>query len=210
MLARGGKARVIHHRATDARTGGAAWVAEQARTSVVVEGRAMLKAYAFETPAPPQVVWEYLTSPLRRPQWNADAVLEESPTGRRGPGTLNHCIHGRDAIVEEILDYRPYDWITVRSQFPMPGTPKILISEVLAAMPDGGTRVELRVGPTRAKDRAAIAALEPVFDQVVRHNFDAIGPLLAAEASGRAAGRDAEADLPEGAARFLSEPVTAG
>jgi len=187
----------------------AAWDAEQARTRVVVEGRKVLKQYTFDTPAPPQVVWEYLTSPLRRPQWNADAVIEDSATGRRGSGTVNHCIHGRDAVVEEILDYRPYDWITVRSQWPIPGTPKVLISQVLTAGLDDGTHVELRVGATKPKDGPAIAALEPVFDQVVAHNFATIGPLLEAEAAARAAARDEEAALPMAAGRFLSEPVTA-
>lgn len=34
--------------------------------------------------------------------------------GHRGPGTTTHCVHGRDAIVEEILDWRPFEHFTVR------------------------------------------------------------------------------------------------
>ena len=186
----------------------AAWQAEQERTRVIVEGRTILKAYEFETPAPPQVTWEYLTSPMRRPQWNADAVLEQSPTGRRGAGTVNHCIHGRDAVIEEILDYRPYEYITTRSQIPAPGTPKILISEVLTPLPDGGTRVEFRVGQPKPRDREVMRQLEPMFDQTVAHGFELIAPLLEAEARERTQGRADEAELPDAEGRFLSEPIT--
>ena len=31
------------------------------------------------------------------------------------PGSANHCMHGKDAVVEEILDWRPYDYVTDRT-----------------------------------------------------------------------------------------------
>jgi hypothetical protein len=37
--------------------------------------------------------------------------------GRRGPGSSNHCMHGKDAVVEGILDWRPYDYVTDRTVF---------------------------------------------------------------------------------------------
>lgn len=81
--------------------------------------------YTAETPAPPALVWEYLTSPARRPQWSpgVTAVDEEIRGGRRGAGTLNHCMHGKDVVLEEILDWQPGVSITSRSRMPIPGTP---------------------------------------------------------------------------------------
>jgi hypothetical protein len=119
---------VEHHQATDVagevtawvRDLAAAWADEQVRSRTIVEGTQVEQVYAFESPAPRAIVWDYITSPIRRLQWNADAVVERSPTGRRGTGTVNHCIHGRDAIVEEILDYRPYDYQTVGRRYPCP------------------------------------------------------------------------------------------
>ena len=185
----------------------AAWAAEQAGSPVLIEGRTLFKAYAMDTPAPPQVTWEYITSPLRRPQWNSDAVIEQSPTGRRGTGTVNHCIHGRDAIIEEILDYRPFDYITVRAQLPGPGMPKLTYSQVLTPLPDGGTRVEYRLARPKPRERAAFEQLVPTVEGMIGHGFAAISPLLEAEAAARTAGDDTP--VPETRGRFASEPVTA-
>jgi hypothetical protein len=33
---------------------------------------------------------------------------------RRGIGATNHCMHGKSAIIEEVLDWRPYDYFTYR------------------------------------------------------------------------------------------------
>ena len=144
---------------------------------------------------------------MRRPKWNADDVIESSPTGRRGPGTVNHCIHGRDAIVEEILDYRPYDYWTVRSQFPIPGTPKVAYSQVLEDRPDGGTHVDFRIGKPRPRDREAFLAMAPTLQGALDHMFAAILPLLEAEAEARRTGDGVE--VPAGQGRFATEPVTA-
>src|SRR3954447_15654024 len=185
----------------------AAWTDEQARTRVIVEGRDVEWAYAFDSPAARQVTWDYITSPIRRPQWNADAVVEASPTGRRGAGTVNHCMHGKDAIVEEILDYRPYDYLTARSQVPVPGVPKLMHSYVLADRPDGGTHVELRFARPRPRDRAVFDQLFPGIQAMVAHGRELMAPLLAAEAEAARAGDGVE--VPAGGGRYATEPITA-
>jgi uncharacterized protein YndB with AHSA1/START domain len=183
----------------------AAWRAEQARTRVLVEGTGSEHVFVMDTPAAPQIAWEYVTSPIRRPQWNADAVVEQSATGRRGAGTVNHCIHGRDAVVEEILDYRPYDYLTIRAQTPMPGAPKITYSHVFAPLPGGGTRIEFRLARPKPRDRAAFARLVEATGGLVEHGFAAIAPLLEAEARARAGDSVA---VPESRERHLDEPVS--
>ena len=40
-------------------------------------------------------------------------------------------MHGKDAIIEEVLDWEPYDHVTLRSQFPIPDVPKLVNSFVL-------------------------------------------------------------------------------
>jgi hypothetical protein len=188
---------------------GAAWTAEQDAVRVFVDARDAAAVFPFESPASRQVTWDYLTSPIRRPQWNADAVVEKSPSGRRGAGTVNHCIHGRDAIIEEILDYRPYDYLTMRSQMPMPGTPKLIHGFVLADGADGGTHVELRIQKPRPRDRAAFEQMLGQVAGMVAHSLEGIQPLLAAEAEAEAARTVADADLPVSHGRFATEPVTA-
>ncbi len=82
----------------------------------------------YEVDAPRARVWEHFTTPGHRPMWQpADAVLENSAKGRRGVGTQNHCMHGKDAIVEDILDWRPFDYVTMTTLV-APGTPKFLMT----------------------------------------------------------------------------------
>ena len=83
----------------------AAWTAELARSRIVIERKGALRVYETTLDAPPAVVWEYVTSPALRPKWQygVEAVQQESgPVGRRGVGTVNHCIHGKDAIIEDV------------------------------------------------------------------------------------------------------------
>ena len=74
--------------------------------------------------------------------------VEEQPSmvGRRGVGTVNHCIHGKEAVVEEVLDWQPYDHVTYRSQLPIPNVPKLVSTYRFEDLGDGRTRVEVRFG----------------------------------------------------------------
>lgn len=89
----------------------AVWQAEQERAAVLVsesDGKVM----TFELPAPPPVVWEWFSDPHKRIQWNiADRIDIESSKGPSGVGTVNHCVHGKQTITEEIVDWKPFDWL---------------------------------------------------------------------------------------------------
>ncbi|MGQ0600869.1 MAG: DUF2652 domain-containing protein [Anaerolineales bacterium] len=65
-------------------------------------------------PAPPPVVWEWLSDPNLRNVWTAGhgAVwsVGARPEGRTGVGARNHCAHGGSEAVETILDWRPFDY----------------------------------------------------------------------------------------------------
>ena len=147
----------------------AAWREDQERTRVEITDRDAALRIAYDVPVPPAVAWEWLTSPLRRPVWGPGIteVVESSPIGRRGAGTTNHCMHGEDAIVEEILDWRPFDYLTVRSAMPDPSVPKVVMTDRFLPLADGGTRVEVRIGKPRPRDRVAFEALLPLLDEMI-------------------------------------------
>ncbi len=98
----------------------ARWKHEQEHRRVVVSPEHAEVDVAAPLPAPPAVVWEFLTDPTKRAQYQAgaDRIDQVSPNGRRGVGTTNHCVHGHGVIVEEILDWRPFQYFTVRAQAP--------------------------------------------------------------------------------------------
>ena len=60
-------------------------------------------------PAAPTVAWELLTSPDRRMGWEGIATVDEATPGQRGIGTTASCVVGRLRMIEEIVDWRPYE-----------------------------------------------------------------------------------------------------
>jgi uncharacterized protein YndB with AHSA1/START domain len=94
------------------------WTAEVERTAVVVKPGSGADL-AVELPAPPAVVWDWLADPARRRRWNgADRIEAENPGGIRGPGTQTHCVHGRRVFDEEIVDWKPHRYVTIRTTVP--------------------------------------------------------------------------------------------
>lgn len=189
----------------------AAWRDEQASKRVYVRPEDAMWSIERFFAAPPELVWDYVTSPARRPKWQAGttAVIEDSPAGRRGAGTTNHCMHGKDAIVEEVLDWRPFEYWTSRFQMPMPGIPKMTTSDAFEPVP-GGTIVRTTIARLRsAKERAAVAPLVPMVEEMVRAGLDALEAILAGEMAARtsAALEVREPEAPRSEGRHLREPL---
>ncbi len=73
--------------------------------------------FEYDYPAPPPVVWDWLNDPQKRLQWEyADRRIFPlfMPKGRTTAGAVSHCMHGKTlAMVETVLDWRPFDYFTV-------------------------------------------------------------------------------------------------
>ncbi len=97
-----------------------AWEEYRVRQQVYIgEDEAML-SYSTFVAAPAEVVWEFISSPTRRAEWGAglDRIDQLDPSGRRRPGTLNHCVHGAGMILQEFIDWRPPRYFTSRATVP--------------------------------------------------------------------------------------------
>ena len=82
-----------------------AWEKENERTHNEVTRADGYVTWDFDIAASRPTMWEYFTVPGQRQKWwPIDAIIEKSCNGRRGVGTENHCMHGKDAIIEEVLD----------------------------------------------------------------------------------------------------------
>lgn len=91
------------------------WTFEQERNRDYVTSRDAVHELSFETPASPALVWDYLTDPVKRLLWQRGVTELISQTeGRRGIGSINHCMHGEELIVEHVADWRPFSYITLR------------------------------------------------------------------------------------------------
>jgi hypothetical protein len=93
-------------------------------------------------PAPPSVVWGHLTSPTLRATWEGPIRIEETVIGgHRGVGTVNRCVTGRLAMLEEIVDWQPYEHVAWRTAVPDIGAVETTVDIEQAG---GGARLRVR------------------------------------------------------------------
>jgi uncharacterized protein YndB with AHSA1/START domain len=120
------------------------WAEERERRRVKVSREEAARVNSYDVPAPRARTWNFLTEPGLRASWEPGVkrIEEATPDGRRGAGTQNHCVHGKGVMLEEILDWRPFDYYTVEMQLPMPMLKPLRMTYELEDTPDGaGTRV---------------------------------------------------------------------
>jgi hypothetical protein len=209
---------VQHEEETDVAGGVSCWVrdleahwrAEQARPRREIPPDLLLREFTWEVPTPPAVTWEWLTSPVLRPRWDTTITQfdEETEDGRRGVGTTNHCLHGEDAVREDILDWRPpHYWMMQGNATFLPGEPGIYLSDELEALPDGGTRVLSRVGKLEeyAIDLDQFESLEAALSEQGQIAIQRLREMLRTVAETLPA---ADVEVPASAGRFLNEPIS--
>jgi uncharacterized protein YndB with AHSA1/START domain len=190
----------------------AAWQAEQERTRVIVPEEGAYRVFNHDIRAPRELIWEYVTSPRLRPLWSVASmsVTEDSQAGRRGAGTVNHCMHGDAEIVEEILDWRPFDYWTTRSTIVAPGQPpatmRATITDVFTETSDG-SRGQTRIAQPEPEERALFDAVMPQIGRDILASAERLKTLVEAEAERRASLRAAEPPLPPVAGLSVSQPV---
>jgi hypothetical protein len=112
--------------------------------------------------------------------------------------------------IEEIIDWVPPEYVTKRINTQVPGVPRFVMTmELIAHGPDQTDLVYRAARPRTAKDRAILEAVMVPLRGVLTSEAAALIDLAAADAAERAAGREAEPDLPGGSARHLAAPMTA-
>jgi len=175
------------------------WADEESRTRVIVDARTAFKEVSIPTMAPPQVAWEFVTAPGRRVLWQVGVTsVEVIATGnRRGVGATNHCLHGEGVSVEELLDWRPYDYLTLRNTIPTPMGPiRLLETTEFEPTPDG-TIIRWRWAPPKtAKERALMRQMESFLDEAMTSSAALLTEHLDAELGRRRIEGDEEPDLP--------------
>jgi hypothetical protein len=167
------------------------WQDEESRSRVFVTPDESILSLDIPTIAPPQVAWEFLTKPGQRMSWQPWVTSVEvagAQGGRRGPGSANHCMHGPDAVIEEILDWRPYDYVTDRTILDTPGGEVGFLHTIEFEPTPGGTIIHYRFAPPETEAERAIAAdIAPAYGEALRSAVPALISQLEDEVATRTA-----------------------
>lgn len=160
------------------------WHEVESRNRIIVPEAEAIFRFEHMTPAPPQMLWEFVTTPGRRMGWQAGVTgVEVTATGnRRGVGSTNHCLHGKRASVEQLLDWRPYDYFTIRNTVPTPmGKLHFLQTTAFEPTP-GGTVLHLRMGPPETRRERTVARLmTPMLERALQASSARLTDQLDAE-----------------------------
>jgi uncharacterized protein YndB with AHSA1/START domain len=165
------------------------WSDEDARDRVFVSPADAILEIEIPTTVPPQIAWEYLTKPGQRMSWQpwvTEVDVQGMVGGRRGPGSANHCMHGKDAVVEEILDWRPYDYVTDRTTIATPAG-SVRTQHTIEFEPTSiGTTIRMRYGQAKTKrERELLAGLGSAFGDALRSRIPVLVEQLEAAAAAR-------------------------
>jgi uncharacterized protein YndB with AHSA1/START domain len=184
------------------------WQEEEARGRVRVSAEESVLTVSVPTEVPPQVAWEFLTRPGQRMSWQpwvTEVAVKGTTGGRRGPGSANHCMHGKDAVIEEILDWRPYDYVTDRTILDTPTGPVKVLHTIELEPVTTGTTIHLRFGaPKTRREKALMEVIGPAYGQALQSGIPSLVAQLDAELAAREAGRGPEPELsrPKPGSRF--------
>jgi hypothetical protein len=179
---------------------------ETARSLVQRTGAFMIMERDFA--APRQAVWDLVTSPQHHARWQqSDGVVENTAHGRRGAGTQNHCLHGKDAVIQDVIDWRPFDYVTLTALLPIPGAAKILLSYVFEDGADDGTHFEFRIANPKPKDLPFYQRVRPTIEANFTAGFDILRTMVAERLASSAV--EDEPPLPVSRERFVTQPLHA-
>jgi len=175
------------------------WQEEEARGRVRVTPEESILDLSVPTNVPPQVAWEFLTKPGQRMTWQpwvTEVTIKGATGGRRGPGSANHCMHGKDAVIEEILDWRPYDYVTDRTILATPSGPVKLLHTIELEPVSSGTIIHLRfAAPKTRREKALMEHIGPAYGAALESGIPNLIAQLNAELVAREAGRGPEPEL---------------
>jgi len=94
------------------------WQREQDRKRVVVTPEDAWITLGYDTPYPAVVVWEYLTNRALEKIYLEYDFVERTDAlgGRTQQDTTYHCAHGETHYFNTILDWKPFEYLTIRQQ----------------------------------------------------------------------------------------------
>ncbi|CAB1064875.1 hypothetical protein D1BOALGB6SA_9672 [Olavius sp. associated proteobacterium Delta 1] len=114
-------------------------VIERRRVALTAEEAHAEIVHDFDMP--PAIVWDWLNDPAKRTRWmqRSNWIPDVRIKGRTAPGAKNHCASFE--VIEQILDWRPFDYYTVRFL----GGPLSVLATVSLESLMPGTRVRWKM-----------------------------------------------------------------
>jgi hypothetical protein len=159
-----------------------AWREDQNRTAVYVEPGSTRLVFDIDLPASPTIVWDWVNSADHQRQWqiSADSIDMRHPKGVWGVGTTSHCVHGKVAMVHEVVDSKPFTYFTLRTTLPFGRTEATW--ELNPGPETEMTHLQIRMRPEqRLRTRLITRLIAPRLGRMMGGDLANLARLLAAD-----------------------------
>jgi hypothetical protein len=99
-------------------------------------------------------------------------------------------------VIEEILDWRPYDYVTDRTILDTPGGPTKVLHTMELEPGTAGTTIHFRYGaPKSRREKELMKEIAPAYEQALRASIPGLIAELDAEFAARDSDRGPEPEL---------------
>ena len=159
-----------------------AWQVDQDRSAVYVEPGSTRIVFDIDLPASPTIVWDWVNSAEHQRQWqiSASSIDMRHPRGVWGVGTTSHCVHGKVAMVHEVVDSKPFTYFTLRTTLPFGRTEATW--ELTPGPETEMTHLQIRLrGEQRLRTRLITRLIAPRLGRMMGGDLANLARLLAAD-----------------------------
>lgn len=120
------------------------WERRANEVRITAEKNNLIGGLEFDFPYPPEVMWQYIIAPEFRSVINGSQSQEfkDLSAGRAGVGSLYVCAHGKNQVLQPILDWEPFEQYTTSDL--IMGAQLLHTIQVVPA--EGGTKLRYTVG----------------------------------------------------------------
>ncbi len=138
------------------------WARERERRRITVKPEDAWIVVDTYLPVSSALAWDYVTEPKFRRLWlKANMITPNvNEKGRVGIGTTYICSHGRYKINQVIIDWRPFEYLTVDTAMPMRGIQR---HTTQLTPHNDGTRVTWRFDRVTGRNRLHTLLLRMMF-----------------------------------------------
>ncbi len=122
---------------------------ERQRIWVAPGERLWFPALGGTLPISPAAMWSYLLEPNQRLRWidgMTGMTVDGRSDGQVGRGSVLHCAHGKEKLDFEIVDWRPFETVSMDLSVPLGGVVRSTFE--LKSTPDG-VHMEARLKPVK-------------------------------------------------------------
>jgi len=150
-----------------------AWIRERERRRIFITQDQAEIVVDFDVPVPPMVAWDYINEPATRARYrfSDEAIVERGDTGRIETGAVYHCVHGDSVNLETVLDWKPFEYVTVDSLGTIAGVITTTRMTIQLSPNQQGTQISIFMLQPKAKDPDEQSLVNEIWKSEVKQNY---------------------------------------